>query len=400
MYDIAGYRCTGCTACQNICPLGCISLIENEMGFKYPSIDLEKCISCNKCICICPVINQHTQNFIKPKTYTVAIQNKNEMMRSKSSAGGAFAAIAVYVLQKNGIVFGAGFDENLMVRHKYVENIKEFELSDLCSSKYMASEIGKVFVKVRDFLEQDRWVCFVGLPCQAAGLSSFLGKKYDKLVLVDLTCYGVPSPSIYRKYLDYCSAKFSSEVVSINFRDKSYGYSAPSVLLKLKNGLAKCQNSAVKSFLRLFFEGYISRDSCFNCCFKTVDRVSDFTLGDCKSIGKYYSLMDDDKGTTIIFVHSNMGEKILDDLSDNLIIKKVNVNDILEDSGKKMTLNAVPNCRREDFWLDYKTLPYNKLVNKYSPPKNKEKLATAIKPILKKIGLIDCGLLKQIKSFV
>ena len=32
-------NCTGCTACQNICPTNCITMIEDKEGFLYPSID-------------------------------------------------------------------------------------------------------------------------------------------------------------------------------------------------------------------------------------------------------------------------------------------------------------------------------------------------------------------------
>ena len=31
--------CTGCTACANICAKGAITMVPNELGFLYPSVD-------------------------------------------------------------------------------------------------------------------------------------------------------------------------------------------------------------------------------------------------------------------------------------------------------------------------------------------------------------------------
>lgn len=42
-------KCTGCTACLNICPKKAISMVEGQDGFKYPVIDQEKCIDCGLC---------------------------------------------------------------------------------------------------------------------------------------------------------------------------------------------------------------------------------------------------------------------------------------------------------------------------------------------------------------
>ena len=49
--------CCGCHACYNICHKNAIEMIEDEKGFKYPKINKEKCIECNLCIKVCPIIN-------------------------------------------------------------------------------------------------------------------------------------------------------------------------------------------------------------------------------------------------------------------------------------------------------------------------------------------------------
>ena len=48
-------NCSGCTACQSICPKNAISMREDAEGFFYPDINSEKCIKCKKCLSVCPI---------------------------------------------------------------------------------------------------------------------------------------------------------------------------------------------------------------------------------------------------------------------------------------------------------------------------------------------------------
>lgn len=50
-------HCTGCAACANVCPVGSISMVEDEAGFFRPKIAAESCKQCNKCMNVCPVLN-------------------------------------------------------------------------------------------------------------------------------------------------------------------------------------------------------------------------------------------------------------------------------------------------------------------------------------------------------
>lgn len=47
--------CSGCTACYAVCPKNAIDMKADEEGFLYPVISEEKCVSCQKCISICPI---------------------------------------------------------------------------------------------------------------------------------------------------------------------------------------------------------------------------------------------------------------------------------------------------------------------------------------------------------
>lgn len=55
-------ECCGCTACYAVCPCSAIYMLEDEEGFEYPAINLEKCVRCYKCLKVCPVKNSKMLN--------------------------------------------------------------------------------------------------------------------------------------------------------------------------------------------------------------------------------------------------------------------------------------------------------------------------------------------------
>ena len=188
--------CCGCNACTQSCPLKCISLREDREGFLYPEADLERCCNCRLCNKVCPVINRReTGNPLS----VYAVKNRDEEIRRQSSSGGIFTLLAEKILDENGVVFGARFDENWDVKHDYVETREGLAL--FRGSKYVQSRIGDSYLQAQQFLKKGRKVLFSGTPCQIAGLKLFLGKEYDNLLAVDFVCHGVPSPLVWRMYL-------------------------------------------------------------------------------------------------------------------------------------------------------------------------------------------------------
>ena len=201
-------NCCGCSACYSICPKNCIEMKADREGFLYPKINKDLCINCGLCETVCPIINKVEEKVFEQEGYLV--QNKDEKVREESTAGGAFTAIAKYVLEKKGIVFGVQYDENLNVVHSYVEN--EIDLKLYRNSKYVQSKIGKTFKQAKKFLDEDRWVCFSGTPCQIEGLKKYLKKDYNKLITVDVVCHAVPSPLVWEKYLEVQRKKYGNNI--------------------------------------------------------------------------------------------------------------------------------------------------------------------------------------------
>lgn len=387
-------ECTGCSACVNICPKRCISINEDAEGFDYPLVDTNICVNCHLCEKVCPIkkkpVYQH-------EDYTVCIQNKDETVREMSSAGGVIGAVYKATFAMQGVVFGVGFDSKNKVQFMSAENMEECFERKLFASKYVPAELDDVFVKVKQELSSGRLVCFAGLPCHVAGLKAYLNKSPENLWLIDLTCYGVPSRKLYREYIDFLESKYKHRIIDVRFRDKSFGYAAPTMCVELENGKIKSQNCAVKSYLRCFFSDIASRPSCYECPYKTVGRVSDLTIGDMRSIHKFLPDMDDDLGTTVVYVHSEKGEKIIDAIRDGIRISEIPMDGVLKTSGKKMISCPKMNPHRSAFFSDLNTMTYEKLIKKYCPPNASEHMANIMKGLLRVTGLNKSGLLKTIK---
>ena len=337
-------KCCGCTACQQICPVQCIVMTSDEEGFLYPKINEGQCIGCQKCEAVCPI---QTPPLVKGKTQTYVGYAKNEKIRRRSSSGGIFSLAAEYVLKRGGAVFGAAFDDALAVHHICVES--EEDLDKLRGSKYVQSSLENTYAQAEEYLIDGRWVLFSGTACQIAGLKNYLGKEYDRLLTIDVLCHGVPSPKIWKLYLEDQERKYNSKIISIQFRDKKLGWKRYSIRIQFENGQEYAVPFTKDKFMNMFLANIDLRPACHDCRFKEFPRVSDMTIGDCWGIENYMPEMDDDKGTSLFMVHSPKGERILEAIREDLAVKEAELNRFLSgDADLRKSVDMHPN--RKKYW--------------------------------------------------
>ena len=379
--------CMGCYACANICPQSCISMESDEEGFWYPEVDYDKCTECGLCIKACQIINKVTvQN--EPSAY--ACINNNEAIRLESSSGGLFTLIAEQVIEDGGAVFGASFNENFEVEHSCVE-LKE-KLVRLRGSKYVQSRIGNTYEQSKQLLKSGRKVLYTGTPCQIGGLKSYLGKSYDNLLCVDIICHGVPSPEVWKNYVDYRQGKAASAVQKISFRRKDDGWKRYSVSFLFKNNIEYRKTLDKDLYMRAFLKDVCLRPSCYACGFKTIHRQSDITLADFWGIQRMLPDMNDDKGTSLIFVNSKAGQTMIEQIEDKMKFKAVDINEAVKYNSAAIK-SASSNPNRNQFFKELHKLNFNKLVKKYCrdklPVRIKRKTKSVASAILKKLGIIN-----------
>lgn len=351
--------CTGCMACKNVCHKNAIIIKENNEGFKYPEIDENLCINCGLCKKVCPVLTKLQENENEIKVYSC--KNKNEEVRMKSSSGGIFTLIAKYIIENNGIVFGARFNELLEVVHDYIENIDDIEL--FRGSKYVQSYIGDSYKKVREFLNDNKKVLFTGTPCQVEGLLTYLGKDYDNLYTQDFVCHGVPSPKVWRKYLEY--KKYDgSYPININFRRKDIlGWSNYQVSYKYSNKEENIHHDN-DPYMKIFLKNLSLRMSCFNCKFKKIKRKSDITVADFWGINNVKPEMNDETGISALLVNSKKGLEIFENIKEDMIFEEANIEDIIK-YNSCISKSTNYNEKREEFFKDLETISFEKLIDKY-----------------------------------
>ena len=363
MIDKIGNKCTGCYSCVNICPKNCIHMHDNEEGFWFPEIDNAVCVKCNQCERHCPVLNEIPINKTEKDVKVYALIHKDDEVRKTSSSGGAFSAIAEYVLDHNGVVFGAAFDENFDVHHICIESLDE--LYKLRGSKYVQSRIGYTYKQAEKYLKNGRMVLFSGTACQTSGLLAYLGHDYDNLITQDLICHGVPSPMAWRKYIHYRELLERSKVKSIFFRDKSYGWHDWHISFLFENGRTYKASQWEDMMIRSFLRGKCSRESCYDCCFKQKVRLADFTLADYWGIEHIAPELNDEKGISSVYVNSIKAEKIIEAIRENVNLQEMELDSAIS-YNMAMIESEKMNKDRALFLKELKYKSFDMVSGKYN----------------------------------
>ena len=277
-------ECCGCSACEQICPHGCIQMKRNDEGFLYPVVDRAGCVQCGLCEKVCPIANYQRQ---EQKDICYYGWHKDEQTRRSSTSGAAFMAIA-QVCRDHGYehFYGAAYDPKLQVRHRNVRGFREPEL--LQGTKYTQSDLADTYAQVKRNLLKGEKVLFSGTPCQVDGLKHYLGTTgAEKLLLVALVCHGVSSPAAYAVYLREVGRDHGSDVAKIRFRDKREENGRLShrfTTLVLQDGRELASTEDL--YTMAFGIGVMDRESCYRCPYTSPSGAGDITIGDFWGIGK------------------------------------------------------------------------------------------------------------------
>lgn len=303
-------KCCGCTACASICPVNAITMTPDEEGFLYPVVDEVRCVDCGRCETVCPIV----QKFKLPEDHVGAFvaQSKEKEILNECTSGGFADAANRYVIEcLDGCAIGVAFDDAFLPSHTIADSYHEAK--KFRNSKYAQSDLRGVFPRVRQLLENGKVVLFTGTPCQVAGLKSFLKKDFTNLICIDLVCRSVPSPRLWREYLEWQEQKYNSKIGSIACRKKTYGYHSGALEIEFENGRHYSGSNRVDYYMKLFHHDVCARPSCYSCAFKTQHRCSDITLFDSWNAAKIAdeAFMDNDLGFTNVLVHTKKGHELV-----------------------------------------------------------------------------------------
>ncbi|MGN0632886.1 MAG: Coenzyme F420 hydrogenase/dehydrogenase, beta subunit C-terminal domain [Oscillospiraceae bacterium] len=320
--------CCGCGACVNVCQKNAIVMVPDEFGFMYPTISEDLCVRCGMCKSVCAI--QNSEEICLPEAVYAAV-SKNERQLLSCASGGIFSTLAEQVIGQGGVVYGCSMereDGKLTPKHIRVDTIKALE--KLKGSKYVQSDCGKCFQKVKDDLIADNTVLFSGTPCQVAALRRYLGKTDKRrLFTVDIICHGVPSARMFQDYIAYIEKKKRKKAAEFYFRDKSAGWKLMgAAVLEDKKGNTKKIKIPVRlsSYYSLFLNSDIYRESCYECKYAGKGRVGDITIGDFWGIEREHpeylcengGVLDKNKGISCILVNTGQGSVLLEKFGQNI----------------------------------------------------------------------------------
>lgn len=320
--------CCGCTACATVCPRMAITMAPDSLGFLYPVVDHEKCSRCRACIAVCPLNNEYDKGFNLrvPEAYGACHKSIDEVMNSRS--GAVFVALSDYVIDHGGVVYGAGYADHFRVVHKRAET--KTERDEFRCSKYVQSDLGDVFARVKEDLLHGLTVLFSGTPCQTAGLAAVIKMPLRaNLFLVDIICHGVASPGVWHEYLNYIERRHGGRIVSVQFRDKKrFGWAAHRETFTFRmNGETDETYCPPENFYR---DVFINR-ACSKCSFATLRRPSDITLGDFWGWEKSNPIVNNgDRGLNLVLVNTAKGGSLFDSIKGTIVWFPVELWNVLQ----------------------------------------------------------------------
>lgn len=366
MIEIDFTRCTGCGACVQSCCAKCISMTETEDGFTYPAVDRSRCTGCGRCGKVCP-IGIPTKKAFRQRAYAAVAENA-DLFRA-SASGGAFGALAAYVLRESGTIYGCAYTDHATPMHIRVDAL--CDLPRLQGSKYVQSDTGETFLQAKVDLEAGKLVLYSGTPCQIAGLKAFLGKEYDRLITADLICHGVPSQAYFKKYVEWLEKKWNADIHAVNFREKNGGNGLLSGTYT-GNYTGICRDSGRKIQKKLnYFDSYyysyfllgdICRNSCYVCKYASPKREGDFTLGDfwgAEGLGVEFSVK---KGCSLVLTNTEKAEQLIHLLG--LRLEEVPM-ELAMRHNAQLNHPSQSSLRREELLRQYRELDAEEIQNHF-----------------------------------
>lgn len=308
--------CTGCESCIAACGISCISMVQNQHGFYYPMVETDSCVNCGACEKACPVLNLTESKNVSSKIY--ACRAKDTEIVKVSSSGGLFTVLANHVLDANGYVCGASWNNDFTVIHKIIDD--KSDLADLRGSKYLQSHTADALSMLRKLNRRGVVSLFIGTPCQIAGARRILGNNArNNTIFVEVVCHGVPSPGVFKQYLKELETDYQSEIVSLNFRDKADGWKSYRFKASFDNGKYFEQDGHMNPYIYGFINNFYLRECCTSCKFKNFKSGADITLGDFWGVEllkkKEYL---DNRGVSLVCVNTVVGENIFSAIKSNL----------------------------------------------------------------------------------
>ena len=355
--------CSGCGACIESCPQGCISFKSDCEGFLYPEINEIKCVKCGICDTVCPFLNCIENLHYDP--VVIAAKANDDQIRFTSSSGGLFSVLALNVLHQDGYVCGAVMSDDLRSVHHIIIKDEE-ELYRMRGSKYVPCEMGSIYSKVKKLLDLGKIVLFSGVSCQIAGLNSYLKKSYENLYTIEILCHGVPSPILWQKYLDYWEKKHNANVVDIGFRSKRFSWRQLGNVYSDKQSKRCYEFAFVNPYFRMFNSEMALRKSCYRCRVKQGRSGADISLGDFWHLEDFRPDFYDNKGISLVLINTEKGNNLFASVHEDIKYTCDGIDfEKVARFNPGVSRSLTTSSERTSFYIDINNMRFKRFIRKY-----------------------------------
>lgn len=369
-------NCCGCMACANACPKNAITAKPDDRGFLYPQIDSALCVECGLCNTVCDF--QLKKQAVRNPEKAYSLVHKDTSVVRHSTSGGAFTTLSDQILAQGGLIVGAAMDEDFTVYHHTAETIAQRDA--MRGSLYVQSDVRDSYRIVRNTLKEGRAVMFVGTPCQAAGLRSFLGKDYENLYVVEFLCHGVPNNDFLKAHIAWLEMEYGKKATGYSFRGKRYGWN-PSGIEEICFNKSRSTALKVQAYKTFFHTNVSLRPSCLNCAYRQWKRSADLTIGDFWGIGKLEQ-NHCKEGVSIVLVNTKKGGALLDKSTTSSKVKEYPLEKVRYRVSVKP---ATSRINPEKFWALYQEKGYAALVTRYHNTSFKKRIGFSFKKLGRRI---------------
>lgn len=370
-------RCSGCRACESICPNKAITMKNNLESFSYPEIDLSKCVDCGLCKQVCPI---YFHDFINPDQADAYVGiNIDREVLFQSSSGGAFGALCNIFISQGYLVYGVCFDKDLKVIYNSARTIEE--CIKFSKSKYVLSDTNGCFEEIAENVKRGRRILFTGTSCHCAALWQYLKIKQismDQVFIVNILCHGGPSQGIFDSYIKEMGA------IEYQFRYKenenSNDLNSRNARIRFSNGNTAIRNVDNDEFLKGYYKRLFYRNSCYQCNFARRERFADVTIGDAWGLENYLPQANPKEGISLMIFNTTKGKAIIDQIKQLMIIKKID-RDLAFNSQSIFNSPTMSHPNREKFFVLWRKRGFSNAVRATTKP-----TAVEVFRVLKKNG--------------
>lgn len=302
--------CTACGACAFVCAKNCITMIEDEHGSVYPSLDSTNCVECGRCQKTCPILSPLDVN---TPQIAYSAWSSDEKERETSASGGIAAEIYKKAVSEGCDIAGAVQQDDFSVVMQLSSDEKA--ILKFKNSKYVFSEAWHVYQEIKQSLKADKNVVFIGLPCQVAALRKIF-RENEKILFVEVVCHGTAPFSYLKQHIEHIEHTKNEKAIRMSFRDPdTYTFTFTFTLYNKDGKRFYAEVPRKTDTYQYAYHSTISyRENCYHCHFAREQRIADITLSDYKGLGRMAPCSYGETNVSCILVNTEKGKKFIKEM--------------------------------------------------------------------------------------